>query len=206
MYLEYCNYNRLIEDYDKERENIFSALDRGLKGLAMPIHVIRDMREYLPVGITIAAPIDYPCGLSATKVREHMVINSLNSGANAIDYVPNHFYLKNKFTELKKEIETIIRICEDHSATIRVFLDYRNSSNIFVMAKILKEMGIDLFFPTVGYHHDDFFDNIINAKLIEDQIETFIIFNGYMWKDEQIEFVKESGLFGARIYNLELLV
>ena len=75
-----------------------------------------------------------------------MVINSLNSGANAIDYVPNHFYLKNKFTELKKEIETIIRICEDHSATIRVFLDYRNSSNIFVMAKIFKEMGIDLFF------------------------------------------------------------
>lgn len=206
MYIEYCNYNRTINDYDKEKEYIFDAIDKGVKGLAMPIHIIRDMREYLPDNFLISAPIDYPCGISATKVREHMVINSLSSGANAIDYVPNHFFLKNKFSELKKEVETIVRICDDHEAAIRVFLDYRNSHNILTICKIFHDIGVDLFFPTVGYHHDDFFDNIINSKLIEDHMGCGVIFNGYMWKKEQFEFVKEAGLFGMRIYNSQLLV
>ena len=142
-------------------------------------------------------------GLSATKVREHMAINSLNSGATALDYVPNHYYLKNKFPELKKEVETIMNICEDHEAALRIFLDYRNSTNIVTICKIFHDIGANLFFPTVGYHHDDFFDNIINSKLIEDQIGCHVIFNGYMWKKEQLDFVREADLFGLRLYNLK---
>jgi len=206
MYTEYCNYNRVIHDYEEEKKQIFEAIDNGLKGLSMPIHLIRDMGEYLPDNLLVSAPIDYPCGLSPTKIREHMAINSLNSGANALDYVPNHYFLKNKFTELRKEVETIIRICDDHDAPLRVFLDYRNSDNIITISKILNDCGVDLFFPTVGYHHDDFFDNIINSKLIEDQVGCSVIFNGYMWKPDQLDFIKESGLFGVRLYNLKLLV
>ena len=54
-----------------------------------------------------------------------------------------------------------MNICEDHEAALRIFLDYRNSTNIVTICKIFHDIGANLFFPTVGYHHDDFFDNII---------------------------------------------
>ena len=172
----------------------------------MPIHIIREMREYLPPYLSISAPIDYPCGISSTKVREHMAINSLNSGANALDYVPNHYFLKHKFSELKSEVETMLKICNDHDSTLRVFLDYRHTKNNYTVCNILHDIGVDLFFPTVGYHHDDFFDNVINAKMIEEQSGCSIIFNGYMWKKDQIDFIKEIDIFGMRIYNLKLVL
>ena len=206
MYIEYCNYNKNISSYDEEMKKIYQAIKLELNGLALPIHMIRSMKEYLPDDIILATSIDYPCGLSSSKVRYNMAINSLKSGANCIDYVPNDYFLKEKFTELKKEILTIINICQDYEATLRLFLDYRKSSNIITLSQIFNEMGIDIMFPTVGYHHDDFFDNLINSKLIEDSSNTSVIFNGYMWKKEQIEFLKQAEIFGMRIYNLELLV
>lgn len=206
MYTEYCNYNKNIESYDDETKKVYQAIKAGVDGLALPIHLIRSMKEYLPKELLLATAIDYPCGLSSSKVRYNMVINSLNSGANCIDYVPNDYFLKEKFTELKKEVHTVLNICKDHDATFRLFLDYRKTSNIITLSQIFNGMGIDLMFPTMGYHHDDFFDNMINSKLIEDNTHASVVFNGYTWKKEQIEFLKESGIFGMRVYNLELLV
>ncbi len=207
MYIEYCNYNKYIDDYAKEIKDIFRAIEHGLDGIAVPIHLIREMREYLPSNLVVAAPLDYPCGLSSSRVRYHMALNSIKSGANALDYVPNHYFLKNKFVELKKEIETILAICDDNNATLRVFLDYRRSvGNVITIAEIFNSIGVNLVFPTTGYHHDDFFDNIINSKMIEEHTNCSVIFNGYMWKKDQLEFATDCNIFGLRLYNLELLV
>lgn len=207
MYLEYCNYNKYIDDYPEEIQKIFRCCELELDGLALPVHLIKETREYLPSHFVISTAIDHPCGLSSSKVKYHNVINSIKSGANAIDFVLNHYFLKQKFSELLKEVETVIAICEDHGATMRVFLDYRHSpSNFLIVCNLLYSKGVNIVFPTVGYHHDDFFDNIINSKMIQDSSPCGVIFNGYTWQREQIDFLMECGLFGARIYNLELLV
>lgn len=207
MYIEYCNYNKYIDDYTKEIKNVFQAIANGIDGISLPIHMIREMREYLPSNLVVSAPVDYPCGLSSSKVRYHMALNSIKSGANTLDYVPNHYFLKHKFSELKKEIRTLLAICDDYKATLRVFLDYRRSTtNVLTIAEIINSTGVDLVFPTIGYHHDDYFDNIINAKMIEKHTDCSVIFNGYMWKKDQFDFAKECDIFGLRLYNLELLV
>jgi hypothetical protein len=42
MYIEYCNYNKSIENYEKEKQDVFRAIETGIDGLAMPIHMIRN--------------------------------------------------------------------------------------------------------------------------------------------------------------------
>jgi len=206
MYLEYCNYNRQIENYSDELKNVFSAIDYGVKGLSLPIHMIKETREYMPKDMVMSAPIDYPMGHSSSKVKYNIVINSLKSGANAIDYVPNHYFLKNKFSLLVEEIETILNICKDYNASFRLFLDYNNSDAISITAKMYDRLGVHLFFPSLGYHHEDFFDNLINCAMLEQESYVFAIFNGQMWKKEQVKTVMDSGIFGLRLYNLSLLV
>lgn len=205
MYSEYCIYNEIINDYDKELSKVFKAIDYGVKGIAIPVYLIKQIQEYMPKDIVIAAPIDYPLGYNSSTVRKQMALEALRSGANALDYVPNHFFYKNKFTELSDEIKTLVKLCEEHNSELRVFLDYHRSSNIVNMSKIFHKLGVETVFPTLGYHHDDFSDNLINTKIIEDKTNLKVIFNGYLWKDDQLEALKASNISNIRFYNLKTL-
>ena len=204
MYVEYCNYNRYIESYESELTRIFVALEKDLAGLALPIHMIREIREYMPEGIVLAAPVDFPSGYASTKVRNFTILNSVQSGANAIDYVPNQYLLRCKYKELLNEIQVAKAICDDYGATLRIFLDYHNVSNVVQFARMCYDLGVEIGFPTTGYHHDDFFDNLITANLIQTKTEMSTIFNGYLWKKDQLDLVLSAEIFGLRLYNLDL--
>jgi len=204
MYVEYCNYNRYIESYESELKHIFLALENDLKGLALPIHMIREIKEYMPEDIVLAAPVDFPSGYASTKARNFMILNSLQSGANAIDYVPNQYLFRCKYKEFLGEIKVAKAMCDDYVATFRMFLDYHHISNIVNFSRICHELGVEIAFPTIGYHHDDFFDNLIAANLIETKTEMSTIFNGYIWKKDQLDLVLSTEIFGLRLYNLNL--
>lgn len=204
MYVEYCNYNKYIEDYTEELSNIFTMIDRGVDGIAMPTHMVRETKEYMPQGIVVSSPIDYPLGYSTNKVRQHMVIDALKSGANAIDYLPNQYLLRKKFKELIGEIATVVNICSDYGATPRIFIDTRYVKDPLVICRKFNDSGIDICFPSVGYHHSDFFDTAITSSLIENKTGMSTIYNGYMWQMSQLELIMETGLFGVRLYNKNL--
>ena len=204
MYFEYCNYNKYIEDYNKELEQIFRSIDQGLGGLALPICLAREVRGYLPDGLVLSTAVDYPSGYGSVKTRQHATLTALKSGINAIDYVPNQYFVRNKFTELTSEVKGALSMCKDYGATLRVFLNYNYIGKITTFARQLESIGVEFAFPTIGYHHDDFFDNLLNTKLVEKETKLSVIFNGYMWTQDQMEMIKKSQIFGARLYNLSL--
>lgn len=204
MYVEYCNYNKYIEDYSEELSNIFKVIEHGVNGICMPTHMIREVKEYMPQGIVISSPIDYPLGYCTNKVRQHMVIDALKSGANAIDYLPNQYLLRKKFKELIGEMATIVNICNDYGATPRVFIDTRYINEPLSICRKFHGAGIDICFPSVGYHHSDFFDTAITSALIQNKTKMSAIFNGYMWQMDQLELIMETELFGVRVYNTQL--
>jgi hypothetical protein len=205
MFIEYCVYNKHLDDYDEEIKNIFDVIQNGkINGLALPIEILKRYKEFFPEGIMLSTAIDYPLGLSSQKVKEFAVINSIKSGANAIDFIPNQYNLKYRFKDLIKELETIQNICSDNNVELRIFLDYHYISSIETIAKLYNNCGIEIAFPTIGYHHDDFYDNIIHAKNLEEKTNLKIIFNGYIWTEDQMEFVKSNDIYGLRLYNNRL--
>jgi len=204
MYIEYCIYNKYIEDYSKELDKIFVAIEEGILNIAVPINFFNSFKNFLPKEVSVSVPIDYPCGLSGTKSKCHLVLNAAKSGAKAIDYTPNHYFLKSGFTELAKEIKSCMKICENYGMDFRLFLNYQNTKEVTSMVKLYTNLGVDTFFPTLGYHHDDFVDNIIISKIIEYQASTKLIFNGYLWRQEQLKEVIKAKIYGIRLYNTTL--
>lgn len=205
MYLEYCNYNRIIDDYTKELTLIFKAMEHDIKGICVPIHFAKEIRQIIPEGFVLASPIDYPSGYSSTKEKYFSTLNYLRSGVNAIDYVANQFLLYNRFVDLEKEIQTILNMCIDYGATFRGFLDYKYMTDIArvsSLTKIYNNLGVNIAYPSLGYHHEDFSDTIINCKIIEEQTKISTIYNGYIWKKEQKDIIMKSGIFGMRIYDI----
>ena len=208
MYVEYCLYNKYIEDYSIELDTIFRAIDAGIDGVAVPIHLLRKIKPFMPNDIALATAIDYPLGYSSSKVKINATLDSVKCGASAIDYVANNFFLKNDFPKLEHEIKNCIGICKDYGATFRIFLEYNRSNlkDLIPIVKMYYKFGADACFPTIGYHHDDFMDNIINGKILEHKTNMPIIFNGFIWKKDQFKKVLHNNFFGIRLYNLNFLV
>lgn len=205
MYLEYCNYNRIVDDYTKELTLIFKAMESDIQGFSVPIHFAKEIRQIIPEGYVLSSPIDYPSGYSSTKEKYFSVLHYLKSGVNAIDYVSNQFLLYNRFVDLEKEVQTILSMCADYGATFRAFLDYqyfKDFNRVSSLGKIYNNLGVSIVYPYLGYHHDDFSDALINCKMIEEQTKMSTIFNGYIWKKEQIDIVIKSDVFGMRIYDI----
>jgi len=202
MYIEYCNYNKTIDNYDEELKNVFKAIENNVNCISLPIHMYHEIRGFLPEGIDISVPIDYPSGYASTTTKNHSVLNAVKSGVKSIDYVMNNYLFQSKPKELGKEIKTALSICRDYNSTLRVFIDNRLSKDIVKTAKFLYSHGVEFCYPSIGYHHEPFFDTIINCKLIEKEININTIFNGYMWKKEHVKILKRSCIFGIRIYNV----
>ena len=60
MHLEFCNYNKpYFDDLDKQRREIFDAIQAGFSGVCLPLYLLRDIREYISgIDMSFACPID----------------------------------------------------------------------------------------------------------------------------------------------------
>jgi hypothetical protein len=206
MYIEYCNYNKIIESYDDELQHIFQGVDKGLTGVATTSQALRDIGSFMPSEVKLAVPLDYPLGYATAKTREHMAIEGFKSGANFIDYVPNSMFIKHNMSAIYEEIDTLQRICQDYGGEIRAFLDYHRNYDTIKFASNLSKHGVKIFFPTLSYHYDNPYDNLITAKTIEATEEGRAIFNGFINKQDHFDMAKKSQIYGIRLYNLSVLI
>lgn len=203
MYIEYCNYNRYIENYELETKNVFAAIENGLDNIAIPLQFLKELKTYLP-SISVAIPIDYPLGYSSTKVKEHMIMEAIRAGATKVDYVLNQYFFRCNFAEMQNEIKTALNICSNYDITLRLFLDANRTDNLIILSRLYEKLGVKQVFPTLGYHLDDFYDTLLNSKIIENKSSLSVIFNGHSWLDEHIKLVQNAKIFGVRIYNTDI--
>ena len=87
---------------------------------------------------------------------------------------------------------------------MRVFIDSGNISTPIIISRILFDMGVTHIFTSLGYHKDNFYDSLINAKKIQTQTEMSVIFSGHIWLEDQLQTVIQTDLFGIRLHNLKI--
>lgn len=203
MYVEYCNYNRNIEDYNEESNIILNNV-LNINGIAVPISLLNKIKTYLPKEIKTATSIDYPLSQSTTKTRLHACSEALKAGVNYIDYIPQHYHKALKYEDHCAEVNTFVTMCNEYNASLRIFLTDRYLYNNIAMARIYSTMGIDICMSSIGYHSEDFYDNLLICKEISSKTDMSMMFSSTIWQKKQIEMIKKAKIFGIRLYNLKL--
>lgn len=206
MYYEYCNYNTIDHLNNKEQiDLVFKLIDQGLDGFCTDIYQIREIAKYIPEGFVLSGAVDYPLGKSDTKVRQHQAINTLRSGANAIDLVCHRQYLMNNdWSHLKQDISSIKEICKNYNATLRVMINWEDEYDgavVVNIARLLYSYGMDIFIPSLGYYHDDFVDNLVISHITQAETKIYTICNGYMYVPKHKEQFLKAEIFGLRLYH-----
>lgn len=206
MYVEFADYNTYSDAEIKA--NVFKAIELGVKGVSIHQCFVSSIARFMPAGTTISSPIDYPYGLLESKIRTHQIIRAAHNGANAVDVVIQHDYIINDKAKLfKEDVEQILQVCKDKAVTPRFMLNYKDMS----MHKaadcliVLKKLGAEYVFPSIGHFADSFLDNIIFSKIIDADYGLSSITNGSLYLPDHYLTAQQSGVFGVRFNNLKAL-
>ncbi len=210
MHLEFCNYNRpYFDDLDKQRRQVFDAIQQDYHTVCLPLYLLRDIREYISgIDTSFACAIDFPNGTGDKKLREHETLSCLKSQANVIDLVLNPFLIKErKYNKIFSEISTHKRICDDYGATLRIIMHYSlyTPRDCVAISRLIQDTGCKYIIPSSGYHNDDIYDNLLISHTIEEKTNINVISNGYIWLKKQYISAINSKIFGLRLYSLNLL-
>ena len=206
MYLEYAIYDK---EYNADvKKNVFEALDY-VHGLSIPSIFLTDIHDFLPHGITLSCPIDWPNGWSDTKIRAHETVKAIHKGANAIDLVANVIaFVNNKPKAFVEDIKVQKSICDENNVSLRVMTDYRKINDMEQFRKmwsLLKEAGVEYGFGSTGIYTDDHLDIISLCGIIQQNYAINMICNGNIYLPEQFEQVKKSEPFGIRFTNVNAI-
>jgi deoxyribose-phosphate aldolase len=198
-----------IEKNHKDvQESIVFALNHNISGLVLFPHYIGQMRDYIPHGITLACPIDYPYGVSDTPCRNHMVLSAIRKGANTIDLmVQTSLVVNRKYKKIVDDVSINHQVCKDNGVTLRVVLDYRLVPT-HVTEKIamkLKDIGVEYILPSNGFFLEDFDDALLISRNIQQKTKIPVIFTSAFNKTTQIESLEAAQIFGIRLKNISAL-
>ena len=209
MYREYCNYNQSLINLETEIPKLFNIVDSGLvDGVAVPLYFLKEISSYLPPGMTIASPVGYPFGTTDPKIKQHEALGAIRSGANAIDLVFNPFFLQQKkYKQFFDEVKTHKNICDEYGASLRLVVDHNiiGMNKSVKLSRLVDKLDLDFLIPSISYHHDDIYDNILLCHFIELETKISTIFSGYAWLPKHYKAIMETDIFGARFFSDKFL-
>lgn len=104
--------------------------------------------------VHVGSAISFPLGQTTIEVKEFETKKAIEEGADEIDYVINVSELKNgNFDYIKKEMETIVKVCRDNKVLSKVIFEicYLSEEEIKKLCLIAKEVKPDFIKTSTGF-------------------------------------------------------
>ncbi len=204
MYKELCCYDSGLRKRDIIK-SCFLAVHKSFNGFCVPEHFLSTVKEFMPEGMVLASPIDYPKGFSSSEAKMHSITSCIRKGANAVDVVLNkNICIEKDLDKLSANIAGYSNLCKQKNCSLRIMLEYRlyeDPDFVYDLCEVSQESGADYIFISTGLMADDISDHLITTKIAEDMLQMDVIYNADIWTTEQYEKISLSKVFGVRIKN-----
>ena len=104
-------------------------------------------------------------------------------------------------------MKTHKKICEEYGASLRLVVDYNTigMNTTVKLSKLVDKLEIDFLIPSISYHHDDVYDNVLLCHFIEQATKISTITSGYTWLPKHYKAIMETDIFGARFFSDKFL-
>jgi len=183
----------------------FTAIDGGFDRISLPPFFITEAVNTFH-NITVAALIDFPYGMSDSKVRQHATLDTIHKGAQGIDLVLNaHWLINNKTDIFIEDIKAHQKICEEHEVSLKVMIDYRrlNLLELKQAYGILFDLGTDDTMVATGHFMDNFTDQYTIINVLKKAFFGALSFtmNGTVCNRNHLDRLEESEIYGVRLHS-----
>ncbi len=208
MKIEYALHD--IESNDKaikaEIENIAEYPVCQISVLPQHLKIIQ---KIIPKHITLSSIIDYPFGISNTKIRKDMISFCADNGAENIEIIaPNKLLCNRQYAAIQHQLSDEFNYCVEKMLDIAYVLEYRRFtfSAISRIVKGLQGQSIHKCYVSTGNKLDNIHDHLIAiAMLKKDCSEMTIPYNGNLWLKEHVDLLHESEIKISRVRSMNAL-
>jgi deoxyribose-phosphate aldolase len=114
----------------------------------------REMFEFCPVRIEIAAVVGFPMGYSTTETKIFEARNALRDGATELDVVMNISQFKSMaYLSVREELSQLADITHEHNALLKVIIEtaYLDSFELYTACEICSEARADFVKTSTGF-------------------------------------------------------
>lgn len=158
--------------------------------------------------VNLAALIDYPNGLSDTRIRIHETIYAARTGVKYVDIVVNNSLISSdKIGDIIEDMNTCCRAAKDSNVEVRAILEY----TLFPIDQILElsmalstNTCISAIITSTGAMPQEPHDDIIICnKLLKN---TFVdVISCSCWTKKYIDLLKSINISGIRFLSTQSL-
>lgn len=188
----------------RELDNIITA---SVDVVCIPSVFLKKFTEYSNI-ITLSALIDYPYGLSDTRIRTHETIYAVRSGAKIVDFVINNSLITdNQIGDIIDDIRICSKSIKNKNVKTRIIFEYTMfpiSTILDVSKEIIENTNISGIITSTGTMPQEPNDDVILChKLIK---ETFVdVVSCSCWDVRYINFLKSINISGIRFLSINSL-
>lgn len=206
MDIELINLDKSVS-FDILQKYFYFATSDKVDRLCLSSGLINSFPE-VKDSVELVSLVDFPDGLQSMTSRLAEVLYSIRSGAKFIDVTVNNSTLKDgNFSRIKNEFKSCFEICRKNKVKLRPILEYRlhDSDVIYKLCESLISIGIGDFVSATGRMADEFDDNVIACRSIQDKFGANMVFCGRLLTRDQLNHLDEIGISAARITSLGIL-
>lgn len=206
MYIEYQCYDKIL--LSDVKKNIFEALEVGVNGISIPVPYLSKVSSFIPDGISVSCPVDYPSGFSDTDLRIHYAMKAVHNGAKAIDLVANTFLYYHNEKEFVNDIKSIVNLCDDKKVVPRIMINRKSLTHpedFMLMVRLIRSTCVEHIFCSTGLFSEDPIDNIILCRITQQEFGIKAIANGNFYLPKHAERVAQANIYGIRFNNCSAL-
>lgn len=193
----------IITSKSASSNEIYQYATVSVDKLCVPSLFINRFVDVVP---NVAALIDFPYGLSPTKVRMHEIIYAAKAGAKTIDLTLNNSYLADcNFKSIIGDLADCLRTAEHHSIDTRVILEHTLFPADIILDLIdqIKHLKIFAIITSTGTLPASTSDDIILCKDIM-KLSGIATYSCSVYTDQQYENYKKINIRGLRFNSVKL--
>lgn len=203
MQIELVNLNKNI-GFDELKLLFFTASNKKIKRLCLSSGLLNIFPD--KSGVELCSLVDFPFGLSSHQSKLADVLYSVRVGAKYIDVVLNHSTINDgNLSKLKHELKDLLEVCKLNKAILRPVLEYTLCQDVIlrVCEEILNCEIMEVVTST-GCMANEFSDNLLVAKEIQDKIGIECTLGNACCSKEQFELVKKAKIKGVRLTSIKI--
>ena len=188
---------------------IFEASEKRVDQIWAPSGLIPRIDEmFIREHCNFSSLVDFPFGISETRIRVHEILLSTKRGVKTIDLVVNRNDTESSnLNAIRKDFRTCLSAAKENGVSIRPVIEYRVADEEFLheLCYSLKYNGAYEIVLGTGAMVDDILDNIITSKLIEDRLAMNVVSCSPILSQEHYDIFYDSNIHGIRLKSYKIL-
>lgn len=197
---------------DHNHQELLEAIFEGAEkrcDVCVPTGILNSIPQEVKDNCNLTAIVDFPLGLSDTRLRIHEIVLAARQKVRKVDLVINNHHVEFcDYSSIGKDLKACVNACRENGLELRPIIEHRlhHSTDVRRTCEVLiSNKYINQVVLGTGTVVDDPIDNLILAMELKKYLSVEVTACSPVLNQRHLDLYKDSGIDGLRLKSYKLL-